>query len=1182
MDARVETTANDRLADYFLVVGPSETLTPVPDTSGYSPPGASANQSLWCPDGVETEQGASEETSGSVAEAGGTNTSSQEATSWNRRVHPLQTQFQAFVLDRYPFADYANSPFPTNAPMFCFPRGVRLKRPNSSTFPLPTFFTFALSTNHDGQFTYGHTLIFWEELSSSQSRFIDINAAGGHDGGPIYAPKGFCILSKWNFSGFRWFLTELYRLTFTALEIPLERYIGNFMTEVPLPPPGLQEVQYNIAHSTISFRRPPANNRISPMDYHFQEVFECLSLENIVLLVRALVCERQVLLHTSQVSLLSKTTEALVAFIYPFRWVGVYIPVMTRAMLQVVNAPVPFLVGAPTDTWREIGELPDSVIQVDLDRNSVFVHYQHPVAKLPSKQHAKLIKALRARAYVFANRQSDWERNRLPFFDMAFPYCPRPCDVGDNESDPPKISDTDWYEVRASFLRLWLSLFINYRRFLVPISRENPNPKERFRSEAFLSHCSADSQPILRGIMSTQLFHSFIDERTNPDTMGNVDVVFFDQSLDAKSNRHLMSRWKGVRMETPFLDSSEFEIKSTLVAMGPDTRGLKPGQTFCYSPFKSLDPNLFVAPRPISNQLEMSNSFLTRSTAYSLDFGGSNPSRNNSDNNDVLSALGLDQKKWKYSSQEEKWSMIETGFYLVWFVAFSVALKNDLSYPVLNSQRHEITTPALRISRSGVKLKDKPYKQEGMFTPTKGKGGHDWDDSVGLDQIELHDDPASLTPSQGNHARTESSQELQQKKQRKASVDISFNMFDCLQQRNIEMPSLVFKILLDICGTCGSVEGATRVLRVMARYGETPDNSIFACLFRAFAMDPEAGKLPLGTIDWRQFEDLERKEMNKKTTSSVARYSLSGKAGSETPSFPHTLFDLKSKSGSAVRYILGFQWLRRSPEGRESTFEKKEGPITRDGKEQPDDEKDDNSTKEEQEEVQVSSSSLLEYVFPGLCIEVVPQTCPANLHKLDFSDICAGWDADPNSYTTVCRYCQQMDQNAHTGKSHPRTLIRRSSASEVTPMASGETRPPSPTNWSKSSRGLTAEGIEALGCAAAERFVPRFAVRSSSEYWRGNSDDYTLFVEYLSPWTLYKELQTTLSRTEGRRDSVEILANLRKEAEVVYWNMVFWFSYFGLHTNFLSALSSIPLPETRDKPETAPESRENVQEAASQ
>jgi hypothetical protein len=130
--------------------------------------------------------------------------------------------------------------------------------------------------------------------------------------------------------------------------------------------------------------------------------------------------------------------------------------------------------------------------------------------------------------------------------------------------------------------------------------------------------------------------------------------------------------------------------------------------------------------------------------------------------------------------------------------------------------------------------------------------------------------------------------------------------------------------------------------------------------------------------------------------------------------------------------------------------------------------------------------------------------------------------------------------------------------------------------WRNSSRGLTPEGIEALGCSSAERFVPRFAVHSSSKHWRGNSEDSILYVEYLSPWTLYKELQSTISRTEHKQECVEILANLRKEAEVVYWNMVFWFSYFGLHTNFLSALSSIPLPVERN--DASSDSQENEEE----
>lgn len=163
-------------------------------------------------------------------------------------------------------------------------------------------------------------------------------------------------------------------------------------------------MQYNIGNATISLKRPPANHRISPMGLHFHEVFECLSLDNIVLLVRALVCERQVFLHSSQHSLLSMTAEVLTALMYPFHWVGAYIPVLPRGLIQAVHAPVPFLVGAPTDTWREIGDLPPQVVQVDLDRNYVFVHGGHPVPQLPSKQRTKLMRNLAARANVYSNR----------------------------------------------------------------------------------------------------------------------------------------------------------------------------------------------------------------------------------------------------------------------------------------------------------------------------------------------------------------------------------------------------------------------------------------------------------------------------------------------------------------------------------------------------------------------------------------------------------------------------------------------------------------------------------------------------------------------------------------------------------------------------------------------------------
>lgn len=57
------------------------------------------------------------------------------------------------------------------------------------------------------------------------------------------------------------------------------------------------------------------------------------------------------------------------------------------------------------------------------------------------------------------------------------------------------------------------------------------------QSDAFLSESPKEAQPLLNQIISTQSFSAFVDERTNPETIGNADVVFVDESIAAKLNR---------------------------------------------------------------------------------------------------------------------------------------------------------------------------------------------------------------------------------------------------------------------------------------------------------------------------------------------------------------------------------------------------------------------------------------------------------------------------------------------------------------------------------------------------------------------------------------------------------------------------------------------------------------------
>ena len=413
------TLPTDRLIDYLCVAGPGEALTPSPDGFVEILPSGMPN--------------------------------------------PISSEFEACILDRYPSTDYGDTPFPGGVAQFCFPFGIRLRRPKPPDQPLPVFFSF-VATGAKGEHMYGHTLTFWEPLTEDQlagidpmlpeprlatpsqsSEYVDAfvssstgssaeqrtaegtgpsnddavaSATGLSDAGvsgndiigdacetlthytssssssngeertagaaargdtaaltvaaPFFAPKCITLLSRWSFPGFRTLLTEMYRLTLSPQPLPLERLIVNICKEIPLPPAGRVQVEYPIGTTTIMFRRPPPNRRVSALGLPFREVFECLDLNNILLLYRCVLCERQVLLISSQLTLLTATAEVIVSLIFPFRWTHAYIPILPRGLLEVVHAPTPFILGMHAEHWNSsMSELvPSGVIQVRAVNNT--------------------------------------------------------------------------------------------------------------------------------------------------------------------------------------------------------------------------------------------------------------------------------------------------------------------------------------------------------------------------------------------------------------------------------------------------------------------------------------------------------------------------------------------------------------------------------------------------------------------------------------------------------------------------------------------------------------------------------------------------------------------------------------------------------------------------------------------
>lgn len=135
---------------------------------------------------------------------------------------------------------------------------------------------------------YGTCFTLWEPVMVKAQKAIKDdqgNVTGTTDEEierEVYLPKCLVILSTYPYlMAFREYLTQLNRLTkLGEMTLPLERYIINFCSEIPAPPPGSFEVQTTVLDSVIKFWSPPHNLPIPWVSLPFSYLFECLDTDN--------------------------------------------------------------------------------------------------------------------------------------------------------------------------------------------------------------------------------------------------------------------------------------------------------------------------------------------------------------------------------------------------------------------------------------------------------------------------------------------------------------------------------------------------------------------------------------------------------------------------------------------------------------------------------------------------------------------------------------------------------------------------------------------------------------------------------------------------------------------------------------------------------------------------------------
>ena len=115
----------------------------------------------------------------------------------------------------------------------------------------------------------------------------------------------------------------------------------------------------------------------------------------VVSLFAALLMERRVVISGSDLRRVSQAVVAANASMYPLAWQHIYLPLMPRAFVDYLTAPMPFLVGLHSSLVPEMRALPtEDIFHLDLDSGECS-HFPEDLDSMPTRTTQTLQSALK-------------------------------------------------------------------------------------------------------------------------------------------------------------------------------------------------------------------------------------------------------------------------------------------------------------------------------------------------------------------------------------------------------------------------------------------------------------------------------------------------------------------------------------------------------------------------------------------------------------------------------------------------------------------------------------------------------------------------------------------------------------------------------------------------------------------
>ncbi|XP_065844490.1 DENN domain-containing protein 5A-like [Oscarella lobularis] len=515
---------------------------------------------------------------------------------------PLDRPFKPTILTRYPTDAESSFSFdPDAVRMLCLPRGVHFAKT-----PAPPSFHSFLITREDGSRLYGAALTTRELVETENVilaletlQAMHVQETGEKPGSRafdrtrerLYVTQCIALLSSLPFV---WpheqYLTSLYELSASnpdMTSLPIESYIHNLLYAVPLPPPG-RSMQFFAPSGLITCTRPGREN-LPLLDFPLRCLFEQFSVEKILLIYTCLLLEHQILFVADEYQLLMTTAESLTALMFPFTWQHVYVPILPKSLYDILDAPVPFVMGYLLIEDEPLPPVSGDVVFVDINKGEVRgptaddfpelpnivklreklqeildeFRFESPETLSPKRKVLSPIKeeemtAVRAlnpqlqkmlklakKAGIETSVSHLLSSNEEEDKEEEFPL--KETEEDEVENVPRKRQrDVNFNEsIRDVFLRHVVQMFSHYEKFVILPKTDNYDDwltgrehVENFDKAAFLSDQPERHLPFLSSFLETQAFASFIDTKIIAKWDGpDASISFFDSKINAEQRK---------------------------------------------------------------------------------------------------------------------------------------------------------------------------------------------------------------------------------------------------------------------------------------------------------------------------------------------------------------------------------------------------------------------------------------------------------------------------------------------------------------------------------------------------------------------------------------------------------------------------------------------------------------------